>query len=80
MNSDTKIISRCAFLKESASLQKLKNKVAFQVRHILFKKTKAMAFKVLYFFVFTVCFKFTEFSYFKQEVVIALSCKTQNQT
>ena len=37
MNSDTNIIGQHAFFKESASLQKLENKVVFQARHMLFK-------------------------------------------
>ena len=47
MNSDTNIMSRGTFLKLSASLKKLKNKVAFQARHILFRRQKAIAFKVM---------------------------------
>ena len=40
MNSDTNIISRRAFLKEFASLQRLKNKAGFQALHIFFQVDK----------------------------------------
>ena len=50
MNSVTIIIGWRAFLKESAILRKLKNKVASQAKHILLSRRKAVEFKGLHYF------------------------------
>ena len=49
MNSDTNIISHRAFLKWSASLQKLKTKMFFKLETYCLSRQKAMAFKVMYY-------------------------------
>ena len=79
MKSDINVISQRAFLKWSASLQKLKRKLFFKLDAYCLSRQKAMAFKVMRYFFFTIQFRFVEFSSFKHEVFIAVSYKTQNK-
>ena len=50
MNSDTNIISQRAFLKESASLQKLKTKLFFKLDTYCLSRQKTIPLKVMRYF------------------------------
>ena len=58
----------------------MKHKINKKLDTYCLSGEKAMAFKVLCFFFFTIQFKFVEYGSFKHKVVIVISYKTQNKT